>query len=414
VVVAGLGLGLAADLTGRGLVWQTLWGLTGEETPVAQVRGFIEWLGNFTRRLPDTRPAVVPALARVNPYGINTFLQNEVEPSKREQQVQMIAEAGFHWIRQEFAWEDIEIHGPGDFEDRRHEPYRSAWEKYDHIVDLVEQYGLEIQVRLSNPPAWTRTSGDENGTFAPPDDFQDYVNFAVAVAERYQGRVHYYQVWNEPNIFPEWGDQPVDPVAYTDLLCRAYDALKAVDPEIVVISGALAPTIAIDGTNMSDLVFLQAMYDAGAGACFDVLSMQGYGLFSGPTDRRMRPTTINFGRNQWIRDIMVNNGDADKAIWISEMNWNPVPDPADVPDIAGRTNYGQVTLDQQARYVPLAYQRAADEWPWIGVMNLWFFKRAGDSERGESWYYFRLVEPDFTPLPLYEAMRETIAEHPYP
>lgn len=413
VIALGLAGGLVADLSAQGLVWQTLWSITGEETPAGQIRGFFEYLENFTRPLPNTQPETVPVLAQVNPYGINAFLQQEVELSKREQQVQLIADAGFHWIRQEFAWEDIEIHGRGDFEDRRNEPARSAWEKYDNIVDLAEQYGIEIQARLSNPPDWSRADGNARGTFAPPDDIQDFVNYAVEVAERYQGRVQYFQIWNEPNIYPEWGEQNVNAAAYTEMLCRTYDALKAVDPEIVVISGALAPTAALDGRNISDVFFLQQMYDAGVQGCFDVLAVNGYGLRSGPTDHRLRPMVMNFGRNQWIRDLMVVNGDADKPIWISEMNWNPVPGPEEAPDIAGRYNYGQVTEEQQARWVPLAYERAANEWPWVGVINYWYFKAAADYERNQSYYYFRMMEPDFTPLPVYDAMREYIAAHPF-
>ena len=76
----------------------------------------------------------------------------------------MIAAAGFHWIRQEFPWEDIEVHGKGDFQDRRTEPYRSAWDKYDHIVTWRRPTGLELIVRLSNPPAWSRAAGNEGGT----------------------------------------------------------------------------------------------------------------------------------------------------------------------------------------------------------------------------------------------------------
>ncbi len=409
---------LAWDLSQRGAVWRALWNLTGEEQPIAQVRGFVEYLGNFTRRQPQLDTSARPALADVNPYGINTFLQQEVEPAKRARQVQMIAEAGFHWLRQEFPWEDIEIHGRGDFTDRRNDLNGDgqpdpvdAWAKYDHIVDLAGQYGLEIIARLGNPPAWSRAAGNEAGAFAPPDDFTDFVNYATAVAGRYKGRLRYFQVWNEPNIYPEWGEQRIDPEAYTRLLCMAYDALKAVDPEIVVISGALAPTVALDWRDLNDFIFLQRMYDAGAGACFDVLAMQGYGLNSGPTDRRMRPTTVNYGRNQYIREIMVINGDAHKAIWLSEMNWNPVPE--DLPH-PGRDNYGRVTLEQQARWVPLAYARAREEWPWVGVINFWFFKRASDAEKDQPWYYFRMVEPDFTPLPVYDAMRRYIAEHPYP
>jgi hypothetical protein len=119
----------------------------------------------------------------------------------------------------------------------------------------------------------------------------------------------------------------------------------------------------------------------------------------------MRPTTVNFARNLYIRDIMIANSDAHKPIWISEAAWNPIESP-DVPaNVANREVYGTMTQEQAARYMPLAYQRAHDEWPWVGVIFYWFFKRPGDSERDQSWYYFRMVEPDFTPLPVYDAMR---------
>ena len=40
------------------------------------------------------------------------------------------------------------------------------------------------------------------------------------------------------------------------------------------------------------------------------------------------------------------------------------------------------------------------------MVDVWFFKRPTDLERDQSWYYFRLVEPDFTPLPVYTALKE--------
>jgi hypothetical protein len=148
------------------------------------------------------------------------------------------------------------------------------------------------------------------------------------------------------------------------------------------------------------------MYDAGAGDCFDVLAAQGYGFFSGPTDRRLRPFTLNFGRPQYLRDTMVANGDADKALWITEAAWNPVDSPEVPPNVSGRENFGVATREQAAAWMPLAYQRAQQEWPWMGVISYWFFKRPADYERDQSWYYFRMVEPDFTPLPVYDAMRD--------
>ena len=384
---------------------------TGEADLLPQVRGTALLAANALYPQPRLASDVPVAHTGVNPFGINVFLEQEVEEWKREKSVQMVAAAGFHWLRQEFPWEDIEIHGKGDFQDRRHEPYRSAWTKYDHIVALAEQVGLEIVPRLSNPPAWTRAGGDARGTFAPPDNLADWGDYVYAVVSRYRGRIHYYQLWNEPNIYPEWGEQPADPQGYTRLLCEGYRRAREADPGVVILSGALAPTVSLHpgpgpALGLSDFVFLQRMYDAGAAACFDVLSINDYMLWSGPTDHRMQPLNVNFARPVYIRDIMVANGDAAKPVWISEMNSNAVPNE---PGITGWGAYGQVTPEQQARYAVLAYQRAMEEWPWVGVVNFWFFKRASDAERTQAMYYFRMAEPDFTPLPVYQAMQEYTA-----
>ncbi len=400
LIVAMLALGILGFMS-RDALYAYAVELTGEEALSGQLQGLLQYPLNLAHPPLKTQPFAAIEHTGVNPFGVNTFLHHEVEVAKREEQVRLIAAAGFHWLRQEFPWEDIEVHGRGDFLDRRNDPEGiDAWAKYDNIVGLAGDYDLEIIARLSNPPAWSRAAGDDLGTYAPPDDLDDFARFAAAVAERYRGRIRYYQVWNEPNIYPEWGEQSVDPEAYTDLLCRAYRAIKAVDPGAAVISGALAPTAELSGRDLNDYIFLQRMYDAGAGACFDILSMQGYGLWSGPTDRRMRPLVVNYGRNEFIRDIMVRNGDAHKAIWISEMNWNAAPE-----DVYPA--YGRVTLDQQARWAPLAYRRALKEWPWVGVINVWYFKRASDDwlieRRPEA--YFQMVEPDFTPLPVYESMK---------
>ena len=403
VVAAALA---AVIIAARPLWSEALFNVTGEESLAGQLRGGLEWVGNITRPRPETADFVPVANAGINPYGVNTFLEQEVEPQKREQAVQMVAGAGFHWIRQEFAWEDIEIHSKGDFDDRRNEPPRSAWEKYDHIVDLADEYDLEIIARLSNPPAWSRGAGDAEGAFAPPDDLADYGDFVEAVVRRYDGRIRQYQIWNEPNIYPEWGQGPVSPEAYTELLRVGCERVKAACADCVVISGALAQTIPLGPRDLNDFVFLQRMYDAGAGDYFDVLAMQGYGLWSGPTDRRMRPRVLNFSRPLYLREIMVKNGDEAKPLWITEMNWNAPP-----PELPDRP-YGFVTPEQQARYAVLAYERAQREWPWLGVVNAWFFKRASDTEKDQAMYYFRLVEPDFSPMPVYHALAETMAQPP--
>jgi hypothetical protein len=426
MVVALLGIGLVLDLQFKGLVWQFAWSQTGEESILGQIRGLAELGGNLLRRAPQTDPYAPINHNDAPPFGINVFLQKEVEEDKIRAMLDMISEAGFYWLRQEFTWEDIEVDGRGQFTDSRNdfngdgEPDTiSSWDKYDRIVDLVEEFDLHLLVRLSNPPAWSRADNPDTlgGALAPPDDLQDFVNFASAVAERYKGRITHYQVWNEPNIYPEWGENFADPEAYTEMLCRTHDALKAIDPNIVVVSAAIAPTISLDGfAGYQDVLYLQKMYDAGAGECFDVLSAQGYGLFSGPTDRRLRTTSVNYARHTYYRDLMVANGDSHKPIWISETAWNQVAD-AELPpeQIADYERFGVNTQDEAARYMPIAYQRAAQEWSWVGQVTYWFFTRPDPSEQGQSFYYFRMVEPDysaekptFTPLPIYNTVRDYI------
>ncbi len=392
----------------RGVLPSTLRNWTGEQKLVEQIKGLgALLLIKMETPTLDVQPYVPVTYAGMNPYGINTFLEQEVDDWKIHRTLRLISEAGFEWIRQEFPWEDIEIEGKGVFQDRREGRDVSSWEKYDHIVDLAEEYGVGIIARLDNPPAWTRAAGNELGTLAPPDNYADYGDFVYAVVSRYRGRIKYYQIWNEPNIYPEWGEAAVDPEAYTELLKVAYQRAKEADPDAVILSAGLAPTTERTERNLEDLIFLQRMYDAGAKDYFDILSVQGYGLWNGPTDRRASEDRANFSRVLLIRELMVQNGDANKAIWASEVGWNALP-----RDFDGFPYYGRVSEELQAAYSAGAYQRAQVEWPWMGVMSYWFFKRPGDYEKDQAFYYFRMMEPDFSPHPVYYAVKEQATATP--
>ncbi|MBN1399398.1 MAG: cellulase family glycosylhydrolase, partial [Anaerolineae bacterium] len=406
-LLALLGVCLACGLwiyLNRPFVRHILAHWTGEDDLVEQIKGVGALVYLRLVQSPPRTDAYVPiAHTGVSPYGVNTFLEQEADPDQVERSLALISAAGFHWIRQEFPWEDIEISAKGDYWDHLWD--KSAWEKYDRIVDLAESYGLEVIARLDNSPAWSRAVGDAPGwSLAPPDDFEDFGDFCYTLVSRYKGRIRYYQIWNEPNIYPEWGDQPADPAAYVELLKIAYRRAKEADPDCVVIAAGLAQTIEetpaeFGPRNLSDLLYLEKMYAAGAQGHFDVMGAQVYGLWTGPYDRRASRDRTNFSRAQLLREIMVRHGDADKPIWATEVGWNTLPD-----DFQGTPAYGRVTEEKQAIYAIEAYRRAAREWPWMGVMNYWFFRRPSEAEKDQAWYYFRMVEPDMTALPVYHAM----------
>ena len=255
-------------------------------------------------------------------------------------------------------------------------------------------------LRVDTSPAWARPGRPKLET--PPADFEDYADFVGRLADRYRGRVRYYQIWNEPNIPFEWGDEAPDPVAYTHLLWLASQRIHAVDPGAAVISAAMAPTTEFSEHGINELRYLQAMYDAGARGSFDILGANAYGLRSGPDDRRLAlDRDVNFSRPVLVRRLMVRNGDAGRPIWAAEVGWSAVPDGSGIPDL-----WGRVDRETQAAYSARAFARAQREWPWMGVMSLWHFRLVGPNVRALPQYYFNAVDDDFQPLPLYEAMRE--------
>ncbi len=388
-------------------VWpqaRSLRDLTGEESLPGQLIGVLHWFNTATRPQPDLALDADVQHVDVSPFGMNIFIQHEALPEVREQVLETLSDAGFKFVRQQFSWEDIEIHAKDDFEDRRHEPFKSAWEKYDNIVDLAESHEIEIIARLDNPPAWSRAVGNENGAFAPPDDFADYGDFVAAVVARYAGRITYFQLWNEPNGNEEWGFSGPNPEQFTELLCVGYQRAKAANPNAIIIAPSLSPTFEITPTNLNDMVFLQRMYAAGAGDCFDVMAAQGYGLRSGASDQRLQWNRVSYNYHQFTRDMMVKNGDAEKAVWFGETGWNAIPDGIVAE---GMEPFGQVSLEEQARYAVALYERIQTDWSWVGVANYWFLKDAVPRE-GQPFYYFRAMEPDFTPLPAWEALAEYV------
>ncbi|MBK9613303.1 hypothetical protein [Candidatus Amarobacter glycogenicus] len=66
--------------------------------------------------------------------------------------VKLAADAGFHWLRQEFPWEDISRSAArGDFWDHKFD--HSAWDKYDHIVALAENIAVSELILRPQQPA---------------------------------------------------------------------------------------------------------------------------------------------------------------------------------------------------------------------------------------------------------------------
>jgi hypothetical protein len=342
-------------------------------------------------------PRLIPN-TDVHPIGANFFLEREVETWKREETVRMASEAGIQWAKQQFLWAEIEPQ-PGQY----------RWSKYDAIVDLCSDYDLQIIARLDGAPSWARPEGSMPGR--PPDALEDYGEFVYRFVEHYRGRIQYVQIWNEPNLYIEWGNRPVDPQGYVDLLRIAYQRAKEANPNVYVLSAPLAITLGEPHPEpgkwraMSDLQFLEEMYKAGAAPYFDILSANAFGMDL-PPDDSPSPSKLNFARVALQREIMERYDDTDKAVWFNEYGWNAAPATFAQEDLVWK----RVSEEQQAAYTLQGIEYARENWAWAGVFNIWYFRQVGNVSPDSANYYFRMVDVDFIPRRIYFAIKDKTAQ----
>lgn len=336
--------------------------------------------GTFSEETLDLGPQ--QSVQTINPaMGVHTRLTDEVEEAKIRRTLEMVREMGAPWIVEYFPWAYVE-----------REPDLFKWGHSDMVIQHANRQGLTVIARLGFVPEWARPA-DTTPLYLDEERFVDFGEYAAEFAARYADEVEYIIIWNEPNLSLEWGFEPADPEKYTQMLRVVTPMIRAANPNVKVLAGALAPTLAEPGdpAGMNDLTFLQRMYDAGAADYFDILSIHAYGWHFSPDDPA-DPDVVNLRRSELLREIMVANGDGDKTAMITEGGWNDHP----------RWTRA-VRPSQRIEYTIRAYE-IAQEWDWLEAICLWAFRYPWDTNSYQDYYTF--VRTDFEPKPLYEEVQQ--------
>lgn len=330
---------------------------------------------------------------------MHAFLWWRPEVASRD--LQVIRDAGFTWCKVNFGWRDIEGASKGALD----------WSRTDQIVDMAQDVGIDLVVRIDNQPAWAGGGFPVNG---PPDNPQDLVDFLHALVGRYRGRIRAYEVWNEPNLGREWGGKLPDPGAYVKLLKAAYGAIKSADPGAMVISAGLSPTGTWNEIARPDNWYLESMYIAMGNSSdghFDVLGAHGAGYKSPPerdpaevaaSDDLGGDRSMCFRRIEDLRAIMVQYGDANKQIALLEFGWSSDP------RTESPYHWHMVSEETKADYLVRAYEYAAEHWsPWIGLMSL-IYVSDPDWTPDDEQYWWAITYPgwpEFQPRAAYDALK---------
>ncbi|MBE7551058.1 MAG: O-antigen ligase family protein [Anaerolineales bacterium] len=296
-------------------------------------------------------PAPAGLLAADKGYGVTldlTLYDENVLP----QTLDTLHDNGLTWLRQPVAWAEIEP-APGQFN----------WSNLDGVVGQVANlpYKVNLILVLQTTPAWARPANTPPTT--PPTEVSDFGSFARVLAARYGDQIDYYQIWHEPNLAANWGNAFVDPAAYAGLLREATLNIRAADPQAVILTAALAPTLENGPLNLNELSYLDKLYQAKANRWFNVVAGQAYGFDAEPSDPA-RPARLNFSRLELLRRVMLDHGDTDTPIWTTAFGWNALP-----ADWNGHPSpWESDTPEVQARRTAAAVAQARRNWPWLGPM----------------------------------------------
>jgi hypothetical protein len=365
----------------------------------------------------DAAPAEAPATEEIFGYGIAINGTGGGDIGYWMGQVQNL---GLGWVKQQVQWAYFEGN-PGQMD----------WSGYDAVVDAANERGIKVMLSVVDAPHWSRTYFDDNVEGAPPDDLTRVADFLGRMVDRYQGRIHAIEVWNEQNLDREWDTaEGVNAERYVEMLRLAYQAIKSRDPSIIVISGALSPVgaSATDPNNparvvyMDDFAYFDEMIAAGflnycdcVGAHHNGINMppnvawdEGYddptAQFRGPFDNPDHSWSFKSTLHGY-HDRIVNAG-SDKPLCLTEFGWATAEGFDGYPP--GFEFALDNTLEEQAQWDVEAFQLMR-QWGFVRLAFLWnlnYSQLHGGLGAGSPNAPYGILDLNGAPRPAYSAIGE--------
>ena len=246
--------------------------------------------------------------------------------------LQKVRDGGFGWVKYLVYWSQV---NPTE--------HTYNWTQVEAELASIEAAGMNVLLQVTSPPTWaTGASYPNEEAFyycydpAAPAGIDPYKRipdceedrhprreavraFATVIANRYKGRVRAYGFGLEVHSRVFWQGDPMDgnrsrDQFIDDLLIPAYDAVKAVDPAIIVVG----PDVDLE-VELEDVLKREALRGRLA---FDALAIHVF-HHGGWND----PTQLDDGR---VSTVPTFKGLAERyakgrPVWITEMGFLAQP-----------------------------------------------------------------------------------------
>ena len=275
----------------------------------------------------------------------------------------LMSYAGMNWIKFQHKW------GPGD------DPSAVAGR-------IQQAHANGYKVLLSIPGATTYPSSI---------DFKGYVDFLGGVAAQGPDAI---EVWNEMNIDFEWPAGQIDPTSYVNnMLAPAYNAIKSANPNVMVISGAPAPTGFFGGgcsTNgCDDSAYLAGMAAAGAANYMDCMGAHFNAGATPPSQSSGHPAGNDHYSWHFQPTLDLYYGTLGKPVCFTELGYLSGEDFGGVPS---RFSWaGGTSVAEHAQWLAQAVSMAANSGKarMVIIFNVDFSQWGDDPQAG-----YAMIRPD--------------------
>lgn len=323
--------------------------------------------------------AVVPAAHAASP-GVN------VTGVPTSQNVSEVIASGSQYARFFVLWSDMEA-TRGTFDPLLLSTYQDQFGR-------LTAAGVKPVVVVLGAPSWANGSSDR---LVPPLHASDFGTFVGTLASRLRGKVAAYEIWNEPDAPAFWHPNP-DVAQYAALLEAAHPAVKAADPNAMVVAGP---------TTGNDYAWIDGLYANGAKGSFDAVAVhtdtacldRGPDFFYRDGGQIGQYSFLGY---RTVHDVMTAHGDGDTPIWMTELGWSSTNETCARGHWAGQKP-GGVGEANQAVYLKQAYHCLMQA-PYVQVA-LWFNLQDLSATDGELNRY-GLLRADHSQKPSWSAFHE--------
>jgi hypothetical protein len=358
---------------------------------------------------PDQLPILIASRIGVQ---LHPFVTNEEWANA----LNLTRQLSMGWVKFQMPW-DVAEPSPGQY----------SFE-YQRLVLLVQQAhidGFKVLVSVTRAPDWARPQGADPTQEGPPADPAALANFIAKLTSDIKPEfMEALEVWNEPNLMREWQGAEMNGGTYMRYFEAAYNAAKAVDPTVLVVTAGLAPVGDIPGAAEDDSQFLKEMYAAGLANFPDArIGVHPY-AWGNPPDSRCctsapwadNPKFFMLETLDEYHRIMLANGDTTRRLWITEFGWGTFQgikaDGSDGQPPEGALFFNDITLQEQAEYTVRALQLMQSD-PYIEFiervflwnMNFATIQGAVDNRIEQAGY--SLLNAGGTPRPLFYYLLNT-------